>query len=71
MKVKEIQDGVGSSKSESDIAKRGSDIALKTNVPLSIPAKTGSTTIEIVPAAIGITIDDGGTQFKSPHDDVM
>lgn len=49
----------------------GSDIALTIEVPLSASATNGATIVEAIPAANGTPVDDGRTQFDSPHDDIV
>lgn len=57
-------------KQESDDAERGSDIASTPDVPLSTPATNSATIVETVPVADRTTVENGGTRYEGPHDDV-
>ncbi|KAF3656762.1 hypothetical protein FXO38_13995 [Capsicum annuum] len=69
IRFRETATGAGSSKWTSDNAERGSDVAPTIDVPLSVLATTGATTVQIVRTADGTTVKYGVTQSKGQRDD--
>lgn len=67
VRVKEMEAGTSSSRSEIVYVKGDSDVAPLIDVPLITLAITGAIIVEIVPAANGTIVDDSGTQFEGLH----
>lgn len=64
VRVQEMLAGAVSSKLKSDNVERGSDVALISDIPLSLPAITDATIAEIVPPFVRTNIKDGGLKLR-------
>lgn len=69
VRVQEIQLGDAISKSASIIVKEGGDVVPLIYVPLSTLAIIGATTVEVISAVDGTSVNEGGTQSEGPYVD--